>query len=424
MLMIPETNHARGPRKVTLVLLVLVLILGAGFVYVAEAKSPTSSASATISSLQTSVSSLQSTNSELRDELSSLSSTATGASGGISGNTTVQGINAEKIYAAANASVVTLQGEELVSSSTLLGTQTETEIVLGSGFVTSYQGQNYIVTNNHVVDGVSNITATFSDGDSYPAKVLGTDVYSDLAVVSVPSAPSEEFVPLQIVSSSNVVVGQPVVVIGNPYGLSGSITFGIVSQLGRTIQEATTNGFSISDIIQFSAPINPGNSGGPLLDADGYVIGITTATVNGSQGVGFAIPSDTILKELSSLISTGSYDQHSYLGIETTDMNYQLAQASHTNVTYGVLIEQVVSGGPAAKAGLKAGTSTVTVDGAQYVVGGDIIISVNGTKIINGDALSSYLEEYTVSGQTVQLGIIRSGQTMTVDVALGTRPAP
>ena len=131
----------------------------------------------------------------------------------------------------------------------------------------------------------------------------------------------------------------------------------------------------------------------------------------------------TILEEIPSLITTGTYDGHAYLGIETADMNYQLAQYSKTNVTYGVLIEDVVSGGPAANAGLKAGTTTVTVDGAQYLVGGDIIVSVNGTKIINSDALSSYLEEYTVAGQVVQLGIIRSGQLMTVDVTLGTRPA-
>lgn len=408
-------------RKVTLALLVLVLILGSGVVYLAVPKTPNNSNDsndgATISSLQTSISSLQSTNSELQSQLASLVSQPA------ANGTGAESINAEQIYAAANASVVTIEGNELVSVSSIIGTQSEVETVLGSGFVISYLNQYYVVTNNHVVDGVSNLTMTFSDGDSYPVKVIGTDPYSDLAVVSAPAAPSSEFVPLEVISSDDVVVGEPVVVIGNPYGLSGSITFGIVSQLGRTIEEATTNGFSISDIIQFSAPINPGNSGGPLLDADGYVIGITTATVNGSQGVGFAIPSSTILEELPSLISTGSYDQHSYLGIETSDMNYLLAQDSGTNVTYGVLIEGVVSGGPADKAGLRAGTATVTVDGEQYLVGGDIIVSINGTKIINGDALASYLEQYTVSGQTVQLGIIRAGQMMTVDVTLGTRPA-
>lgn len=403
-------------RKITLVLLVIALFLGSGLVYFAEAGNASSSSntnSDTINSLETSISSLESTNEQLQSQLASLTSQPSG------NGTGSELINAEDIYASANASVVTIEGTELVS-----GDQAEVETVLGSGFVVSYLNQYYIITNNHVVDGVSNMTVTFSDGDAYPLKVVGTDVYSDLAVVSVPTAPTRQFVPLEIRSSDNLVIGQPVVAIGNPYGLSGSITFGIVSQLGGTIQESTTNGFSISDIIQFSAPINPGNSGGPLFDAEGFVIGITTATVNGSQGIGFAIPSSTILKELPSLISTGTYDQHSYLGIQTSDMDYQLAQDSGTNVTYGVLIEAVVSGGPAAKAGLRAGTTAVMVDGEQYLVGGDIIISVNGTKIINGNALSSYLEEYTVSGQTVQLGIIRSGQMMAIDVTLGTRPPP
>jgi S1-C subfamily serine protease len=281
----------------------------------------------------------------------------------------------------------------------------------------------YIVTNYHVVNGVSNITVTFSDGNAYLAKVIGTDPYSDIAVVTV-TAPSSEFVPLKIVSSSGIVVGQPVVAIGNPYGLSGSMTFGIISQLGRTIQEATTGSFSISGIIQFSAPINPGNSGGPLLNANGMVIGITTATVNGSQGLGFAIPSSTILKEMPSLISTGHYNMHSYLGISGVDMNYQLAKASGTNVTYGVLIESVVSGGPSATAGLKAGIKSVTVSGQQYLVGGDIIVSLNGTRIINQDALSTYLQQNTVSGQTVQVGIIRAGAPLTVTLTLGQRPPP
>ncbi|MDA4113312.1 MAG: trypsin-like peptidase domain-containing protein, partial [Thaumarchaeota archaeon] len=348
---IQNRGVSSGSRRITVALVVLVLILGAAVVYFADATAThTDTNSATISSLQSSVSSLRGTNSLLQSQLAALS-------GATTGNVSVSGsIDAEHIYAVDNASVVTIQGEELVTGSGLFGTGTAVETVLGSGFVISYSNQYYIVTNNHVVDGVSNMTVTFSDGDSYPLKVVGTDPYSDLSVVTAPSAPTGEFVPLQLISSDGVLVGQPVVVIGNPYGLSGSITFGIVSQLGRTIEEATTNGFSISDIIQFSAPINPGNSGGPLLNENGDVLGITTATVNGSEGIGFAIPSSTILKELPSLISTGAYDEHAYLGIETTDMNYQLAQDSGTNVTYGVLVEEVVSGGPAAKAGLKAGT--------------------------------------------------------------------
>jgi S1-C subfamily serine protease len=286
-----------------------------------------------------------------------------------------------------------------------------------------YLDSLYIVTNFHVVNGVQNLTVTFADGDAYPAKVVGTDPYSDLAVVTV-NAPAKEFVPLQVISSANVEVGQPVAAIGNPYGLSGSMTFGIVSQLGRTIQEATAGNFSISGVIQFSAPINPGNSGGPLLNANGQVIGITTAMVNGSQGVGFAIPSSTILLELPSLISTGSYNMHAYLGISGVDMDYQLAQASHTNVTYGVLIEDVVSGGPAAAAGLRAGSTTITIAGEQYLVGGDVIISINGTKIVNQDALATYLQENALAGQRVQIGIIREGSLMTVVLTLGERPAP
>ncbi|HZW58518.1 MAG TPA: PDZ domain-containing protein, partial [Nitrososphaerales archaeon] len=174
--------------------------------------------------------------------------------------------------------------------------------------------------------------------------------------------------------------------------------------------------------IQFSAPINPGNSGGPLLDSNGDVVGITTAVVQSSQGVGFAIPSDTIMKEIPSLVTTGSYNQHSYLGIGGADMNYQLSQASRTNVTYGVLIENVVPGGPASNAGLRAGSQVVTIAGQQYLVGGDIIISINGTRIVNNDALATYLEEHTVSGQMVTLGIIRGGSLTSVNLKLGARP--
>ena len=280
-----------------------------------------------------------------------------------------------------------------------------------------------MVTNYHVAGTTSNLTATFSNGDSYPAKVIGSDPYSDLAIVSV-QAPASEFYPLTLTSSSSLQVGDSVVAIGDPYGLTGSMTQGIISQLGRTIQDETSGNFSIANVIQFSAPINPGNSGGPLLNANGQVVGITTASVTSSQGLGFAIPSDTIIQELPSLVTNGSYNLHSYLGIGTVDMNYQLSQATGANVTYGALIEQVVSGGPAAKAGLQAGTQTVTVNGQQYLIGGDIIVSVNGTRIITTDALGSYLAAHTVAGQTVSLGIIRSGDKyMTINVTLGERPA-
>ena len=153
-------------------------------------------------------------------------------------------------------------------------------------------------------------------------------------------------------------------------------------------------------------------------------MGITTAVVNGAQGVGFAIPSDTIVRELPSLITTGKYNLHPYLGIGSADMSYALAQKQGTNVTYGALIEQVVPGGPASRAGLRAGNTMVTLEGTQYVIGGDIIVSLNRTKIVNTDALSTYLEGHALSGQTIQVGIIRGGSFQTVSVMLGTRPPP
>jgi S1-C subfamily serine protease len=177
-------------------------------------------------------------------------------------------------------------------------------------------------------------------------------------------------------------------------------------------------------VIQFSAPINPGNSGGPLIHANGQVVGITTASVSSSQGLGFAIPSDTIIKELSSLVTNGTYTLHSYLGIGSVDMNYQLSKATGANVTYGALIENVVQGTPAANAGLRAGNQTVTINGQQYLVGGDIIVSINGTRITTTDGLGSYLSAHTTAGQTVTLGIIRPGDKYTtVNVTLGERPA-
>lgn len=404
----------RGSTLAIVAIVILVLVLGSVVFYSLSLESQIGSNSSSFSSLQSVVRAQQSTITSLNNQIA----TNTGQ-----GNTSLNGINPVNIYRADNASVVTLEGNAVATVNTIFGPTTTSETVLGSGFVTSYNGSMYIITNFHVVNGVQNLTVTFSDGDAYLAKVVGTDPYSDLAVVSV-NAPAREYRPLQIISSVNVQVGQPVVAIGNPYGLSGSMTFGIVSQLGRTIQEATSGNFSISGIIQFSAPINPGNSGGPLLNVNGMVIGITTATVNGSQGVGFAIPSSTILGELPSLISTGSYNMHAYMGIGGVDMNYQLAQASGTNVTYGVLIESVMSGGPAASAGIRAGTKTVTIAGTPYLVGGDIIVSINGTRIVSQDALATYLQLNALAGQRVQIGIIRGGVSMTVTLTLGTRPPP
>ena len=386
--------------------LLVVAILAASFLTFEVTSRIYPSTTSTRTSNQALIESLLAQNQQLQAQLAAATQSTNGTS---------QGLNTVAIYSADSAGIVTVQG---TNSSGLV-----TSTVLGSGFVVNYSQSDYVVTNYHVVSEVSGITVTFQDGDSYPAKVIGTDGYSDLAVLNV-SAPASEFHPLQVVSSSKLVVGQPVAAIGNPFGLSGSMTVGIISQLGRTITESLAGNFAIADVIQFSAPINPGNSGGPLLDANGAVIGITTATVESSQGVGFAIPSDTILEELPLLITTGTYALHAYMGIDTVDMTYQLAQLQKTNITYGVLIENVTAGSPAQVAGLRGGTQTASVDGEAYLIGGDVIIGINGTKIIDSDTLSTYLAEYALPGQTVILQIVRNGQQMTVSLVLGTRPPP
>lgn len=372
---------------------------------VASNLQPATTTTTTLAS-QSLIEELMSHNAQLQREL---------AAAGPPPNATLTNLDTVAIYQQASAGVVTVQGTELSGG--------VNSTVLGSGFVVNFSGAYYIVTNFHVVSGVSGTTVTFQNGDAYQATVIGSDGYSDLAVLRV-AAPSSEFHPLKVVSSSTLSVGQPVAAIGNPYGLAGSMTVGIVSQMGRTISESMAGNFAIADVIQFSAPINPGNSGGPLLDSAGAVVGITTATVVSSQGVGFAIPADAILKELPFLVTVGSYNLHPYMGISTVDMNYQLSRLQGTNITYGVLIENLTRGGPAQTAGLRGGTRIVPVGGASYLIGGDIIVSINGTKILNTDALSSYLAEYALPGQTLVLQIIRGGQPTTVNLVLGTRPPP
>jgi S1-C subfamily serine protease len=258
---------------------------------------------------------------------------------------------------------------------------------------------------------------TFADGNAYSANVLGSDPYGDLAVLSS-NASQTEFAPLVIASSSTLEVGDPVVAVGSPYGLAGSMTTGVVSALGRTISETTTGGYPIASVIQTSTPINPGNSGGPLLNYRGEVVGITTAIVSDSQGLGFAIPSDTILREVGSLVTNGSYNQHPWLGVTGTDMTYDIAQAMGTNVTYGWLVATVSS-----STGLHGGTSQVLVDSSYVTVGGDIIVGIDGNRIMNLDDLSTYLEEHTLPGQTVNVTIVRSNETMALSVKVGIRPA-
>ncbi|XES78606.1 MAG: S1C family serine protease [Candidatus Bathyarchaeia archaeon] len=284
----------------------------------------------------------------------------------------------------------------------------------GSGFVTLVGSNPVVVTNNHVIQNSVNVTVTFANGDSYPSRVLGADPQADLAVLAL-DGESADFQPVTLVSSSNLQVGDPVVAVGSPYGLSGTLTTGIVSALGRTITETDgTQNINIPDVIQTSTAINPGNSGGPLINYRGEVVGITTAAVSNSEGLGFVIPSDTILREVSSLVKNGVYDQHPTINAAGTDMTYQIAQAVGTNVTYGWLVETV-----GAMNGLIGGSTRVTVLGSQIITGGDIIIGINGTRIANTDDLLSYLERHTLPGQTVDFTAIRDGQTRVVSVTIG-----
>lgn len=310
-------------------------------------------------------------------------------------------------------SLVDIYGNVSTSVVLIEGDLTNDSGVQGSGFVYDYSGRMVILTNYHVVESTISLSVTFSDGNGYAATVLGTDPYSDLAVVSVPSAPAYELKPLAIVSSSSLRVGDEVIAIGNPYGLVGSLTTGVVSALGRSEQADFTSSFSIANLIQTSTPINPGNSGGPLLNALGEVVGITNSIVSNSQGVGFAVPSNTILRELSSLIAIGSYSGHSYLGIQVEDMSYDLAQLEHLNVTYGVWIP--------------SGTGQTVINPSSPANGklqeGDVIIALNGTRIQNNDGLASYLEAKTLPNDLLVVTVMRNNASTNVDVTLGTRPA-
>jgi S1-C subfamily serine protease len=200
------------------------------------------------------------------------------------------------------------------------------------------------------------------------------------------------------------------------------MTTGIVSALGRTITEDLTGGYPIANVIQTTTPLNPGNSGGPLLNYLGQVVGITTAIVSDSEGLGFAIPSNTILREIQSLVTEGSYNQHPWLGAAGTDMTYTIAEAMNTNVTYGWLITQITSGGPADNAGLQSGTQKTLIAGKYVTIGGDIITAIDQTRITNFDNLSTYLEEHTTPQQTINITIIRNSQTMTIAIELAARP--
>jgi serine protease Do len=299
---------------------------------------------------------------------------------------------------------------------------------LGSGFVWDTKGD--IVTNNHVVDGATKIEVTFSDGTTVPATIVGQDPYSDLAVIKV-DVSANKLSPVTLADSSQLKVGEIAIAIGNPYGFEGSMTVGTVSGLGRDLPTSQTDqttgaSYSIPDVIQTDASINPGNSGGVLVNDQGQVIGVTSALESASgssSGIGFAIPAEIVSKVVPSLISSGKYD-HPYLGISGTTLTPDIAQAMNLpSDTRGALVGQVTAGGPADKAGLKGSNTTVTINGVQGTVGGDVITAIDGHTITSMSDLIAYLAINTQVGQTVSLTILRNGQTQTVQLTLGNRPS-
>jgi S1-C subfamily serine protease len=304
-------------------------------------------------------------------------------------------------------------------------------VTLGSGFV--YDNSGHIVTNYHVVAGDDDISITFIDGTVYRTRLVGTDQYSDLAVLHVEDdVPTDKLKPLPLGNSSSLRVGQEVVAIGNPFGLSGSMTEGIVSGLNRLIpvyQDPLSNvaapAYSIPDVIQTDAAINPGNSGGPLLDMEGEVIGINSAifsTTGGFAGIGFAIPSDTIAQVVPSLIATGSY-QHPWLGVSGIDMTPEIAEAIGLGEPRGFLVIEAAPGGPADSAGVQGGDTPAQLDGREIPLGGDVILAINDKDIRKIDDVLGYLQQATKVGETVTLTVWRDGQIIQIDVTLGPRPS-
>ncbi len=303
----------------------------------------------------------------------------------------------------------------------------------GSGFI--YDTDGHIITNAHVANDTISVTVTFHDGYVATAKVVGVDLFSDIAVLKV-DVDKSRLQPVTFADSDKIKVGERAIAIGNPFGLASSMTVGIVSGLGRQLPSAemisndVTPNFNNPSIIQVDTQINPGNSGGPLLNSHGEVIGINTAIRSDSgvfQGVGFAVPAKTITRIVPELINKGKVE-YSWLGISTRSAEdglgvAALAEPLNLPVKQGVLIDEVTPDSPASEAGLQGGNHPVTVRDLAVCAGGDIIIAIDGNYIADMDALMSYLITSTEPGDTIQMRIVRGDKTFEVPVTLRTRPA-
>ncbi len=303
-------------------------------------------------------------------------------------------------------------------------------VASGSGIVLDSEG--HVLTNNHVIEGATKVTVKLEpEGQSYPATVVGTEPDSDLALLRV-EAPADKLHPLKLGNSSKVEVGDPVVAIGNPFDLERTITSGIVSALQREIQ--APDGATIDNVIQTDAAINPGNSGGPLINAAGEVIGINSQIATGGSGsdgnvgIGFAIAIDTAKEAIQRLEAGGSgrsggstqRSEGGFLGVSGTSITPEIAQAFNLPVQEGVLVQEVAEGGPAAKAGIQGATSSATVEGAEFGLGGDIVTAIDGRRISGMEQLAEVVGSMQ-AGEEVQLTIVRGQSEGTVNVTLGER---
>jgi S1-C subfamily serine protease len=296
------------------------------------------------------------------------------------------------------------------------------QVASGSGFVLDKEG--HIVTNDHVVDGADQVEVTFLDGTTVHAKIVGQDASSDLAVIQV-DVNASELQPVELGDSSALVVGQQVFAIGNPFGQLWTLTSGIVSAVGRTIQSGTSN-YSIPEVVQTDAAINPGNSGGPLVDSQGRVIGVNAQIESqggSSSGVGFAIPVNIVKRVAPALIKDGHYN-YAWLGVTGTSLTLDLNEAMNLSSDQrGALVIQVASGSPSDKAGVQGGQNQATINGDQVNVGGDVIIAADGQPVTGMDGLIDYLFTSKQPGDKITLTVLRDGQQKDIVVTLDQRPA-
>jgi putative serine protease PepD len=324
-------------------------------------------------------------------------------------------LSVSQIYQRTNKGVVEITVTSTGDATPFAGPQTQR--AQGSGFV--YDDSGHVVTNQHVVDGADSISVTFWNGATYKAALVGSDASTDLAVVDV-DAPTSLLHPLALGDSGKVGVGDGVVAIGSPFGLEESVTSGIVSAVHRSM--TAPNDFTINDSIQTDAAINHGNSGGPLLDMQGRVIGVNAqieSDSGGSDGVGFAIPSNTVQSIVSQLISNGNV-RHAYLGVAVETIPASIAAA--LDVHTGVELTQVRSGTPADRAGLHASSGTRTVDGQEYPTGGDVITAIDGKAVSTAAELQAAIDAKRPR-DTISVTYSRAGKSHTVRVKLATRPS-